>query len=353
MVHEYALKCHSRLMSISTHFQVSTPRPIYSRFISVLSIVLVISMPWNNVLPVEAAPGASPDRIRINCATPLGLLKAARLSEHNQTALKEEWLPEGKLFRPLLADMKQPRFYASYRHVRFRERGLVGERRGDSIFTGLVGYGMDFGLWALRQANGCDGIQVDLSTAVFSQFNMDTASNDLINTDFFVGPSLTFRRGPLSSQLRLFHQSSHLGDEFLLNNPGVDRVELSTEGIDLLLSIEKQMWRLYGGGGYLLHTKPDLKRGMLKLGLELYGLRWLRRTKKAHWMPIFGANFSALEEQNWSTTTSIKGGIEVTNLSETRHFRFLIVYLRGFIPFGQFFNTATIENYGIELQFDP
>ena len=264
--------------------------------------------------------------------------------------MKETWLPEGNLFRPLLADMKQPRFYGGYRNVRFRERGLAAERRGETISVGIVGFGMEFGLWALREPKGCNGIQLDLSTAVFSQFNFDSVSTDLINTDFMVGPSFSSRLGAWSSRLRLLHQSSHLGDEFLLNNPDVDRIELSFEAVDLLLSVEKQTWRLYAGGGY---TELDLEKGMLKWGLEGYGLPWHRQTERVRWLPVFGADFNALEEQNWQTTASIKGGIELSNLPGTRQFRFLIVYLRGFMPFGQFFNTATIETYGIELQFAP
>ncbi|MFQ5598527.1 MAG: DUF1207 domain-containing protein [Nitrospiria bacterium] len=301
----------------------------------------------SHVLAAAAAPNSS------DCATPFTRIETEASSDRRSVVLKEVWLPEGKRFRPLLADMKQPRFYASYRRVRFRERGLAAERRGEKIFAGLVGFGTEFGLWALRQPNGCGGFQLDLSTAVFSQFNLDTPSGDLINTDFIVGPSLTLRRGPLSGRFRLFHQSSHLGDEFLLNNPGVDRIGLSFDAIDLLISVENRMWRLYAGGGYLLHTATDLERGMLKGGLELYALPLFRQTKKVRGFPIFGADFNALEEQKWRTTTSIKGGIEIANLPGTRHFRFLIVYLRGFMPFGQFFNTARIENYGIEFQFVP
>ncbi len=51
-------------------------------------------------------------------------------------------------------------------------------------------------------------------------------------------------------------------------------------------------------------------------------------------------------------TTSLKGGIEWSNVAGTHRFRALAVYLRGSVPFGQFFNTEKIENYGLELQFD-
>ena len=48
----------------------------------------------------------------------------------------------------------------------------------------------------------------------------------------------------------------------------------------------------------------------------------------------------------------MKGGIELSNPAGTNRFRVLLVYLRGSVPFGQFFNTERIENYGLALQFD-
>ena len=46
------------------------------------------------------------------------------------------------------------------------------------------------------------------------------------------------------------------------------------------------------------------------------------------------------------------GGIELSNLPGTRRFRVMMIYLRGFIPFGQFFNTERITSLGAILQFD-
>ncbi len=42
----------------------------------------------------------------------------------------------------------------------------------------------------------------------------------------------------------------------------------------------------------------------------------------------------------------------MSNPTGTRRYRVLLSYLDGFVPFGQFFNTEPISNYGITLQFD-
>ncbi|MGH7860072.1 MAG: DUF1207 domain-containing protein, partial [Candidatus Binatia bacterium] len=163
-------------------------------------------------------------------------------------------LPADDLFRPPLADVKEPRFSAAYQSVRFRSRGLPGERSVERINAGIVRLGLNFGLVGLRRPDSCEGAQLGIFGAVLSQFNLDTPSSDLINSDFLVGFPLSLRRGPFSARARLYHQSSHLGDEFLLNNPEVDRVNLSFEAFDALLSAEYGWLRLYAGGGVLLRS---------------------------------------------------------------------------------------------------
>ena len=70
---------------------------------------------------------------------------------------------------------------------------------------------------------------------MFSQFNMDSKSSDLLDVDYIVGFPITYRRGPLSARLQLYHQSSHLGDEFILHSQAqrVDLTYEASDGIDI------------------------------------------------------------------------------------------------------------------------
>lgn len=95
---------------------------------------------------------------------------------------------------------------------------------------------------------------------------------DLINADYVVGIPVSWRSGLFSTRLRLYHQSSHLGDEFLLANPGVNRVDLSFEAVEAILSLDAPGgWgRVYAGGSYLVHREPAaLERSGVQWGLEL------------------------------------------------------------------------------------
>jgi hypothetical protein len=216
-------------------------------------------------------------------------------------------LPDDDVFRPLLADPKEPQFIASYQHVRFRNAG-------ESLNVAAVGFGGSFGLWGLRQEKNCDGLQVNIFGAVFPQFNLDASSSDLINSDFLIGFPITFRRGSFSTRLHVLHQSSHVGDEFLLNNPGFNRVNLSFEMVDVLFSFESSWWRIYGGGGYLISPEPDLDQGALQWGVELRAAPRVapifgKLMDGLFMAPVLGADFRSIEELGWNTNTSIQGGL--------------------------------------------
>src|SRR5206468_4311643 len=125
---------------------------------------------------------------------------------------------------PLLADPRQPHFSASYQWY-LDDPGLahVGSATFGETFA-LFGGDLLGGRWEIGGLGG-----------VFSIFDLGAASYDLVNSDFRAGLTASARHDGLSAQLRLYHQSSHLGDEFLLHNV-VHRINVSYEGLELLSS---------------------------------------------------------------------------------------------------------------------
>ena len=246
--------------------------------------------------------------------------------------------PAGDLFRPLIADPKNPQFFVSVIEVSEPENNT----------SASVGYGETFGLWRWPGTRPGEGWQLSLVGGLFAQFNLDGPSNDLVNADYNIGFSLTHRRGPLSLRGRIYHQSSHLGDEFLLSQPNVERINFSFEAVDVVASYEWLRWRVYGGGGLLLRRDPeDFERGYAEAGIEYRGqrLRWdLGRL-------IAGIDWRSFEEQDWNVATSVKAGIELGQADPgRRRIRVLAEYYDGFSPFGQFFDTE-IRYAGIGVYF--
>lgn len=160
---------------------------------------------------------------------------------------------ERAAFPPLLADPKEPRFSATY---------VWADAPALSSRLAAVGLGQTIGL--VRTGRW----QVAVAAAVFSQFDMRSSKNDLMNSDYVVGLPVAYRRGAFAARARLYHQSSHLGDEFLLAHH-LQRVDLTYEAVELLLARALGAWRLYGGGEYLFVRSPvDLRPVVAHAGVE-------------------------------------------------------------------------------------
>ena len=259
-------------------------------------------------------------------------------------------VPRDDVFRPLLADMKEPRFYGSWRRTRFDTTGMTVREDEDWISLGAVGVGGRFGLWSRRQQSTCNGYQVGIEGGVFSQFNLTSPGKDLLNSDYVVGLPVTYRRDRFSARLRIFHQSSHLGDEFMIKRPEIVRRSISFEGVDLVVSAHEDWWRFYGGPGYIFNTLTEISPWYGRFGMEFFGapFTW-GMPGRSYLYPVGAVDVSSYQDHGWSPTTSIKAGLD---WSVERHFRILFAYLRGFNPFSQFFTRERVENYGIELQFE-
>jgi hypothetical protein len=246
-----------------------------------------------------------------------------------------ETFPTGDLFLPLIADPKQPQFFVSLN--RFRSSGVL-------YTLASVGFGETFGLYRFFGSREGDGLQLSVEGALFAQFNMDTPSYDLINADYTIGIPVTYRHGDNSLRFRIYHQSSHLGDELLLSANPPDRVNLSYEAIELIYSREWRGWRMYGGGEYLIHNEPaDLKPMSAHWGIEYRYSRPLIFNGR----PIVGVDMKSLEEHNWAIDTSVKAGFEFGHPNPgQRRLRVMAEWYKGFDPHGQFY-TNKVEYYGM------
>ncbi|NIP71870.1 MAG: DUF1207 domain-containing protein [Gammaproteobacteria bacterium] len=242
--------------------------------------------------------------------------------------------PSGDLFRPLLADPKQPQFFVSLRRY---------DTPVESVSTAAVGYGETFGFYRQAGERPEDGLQVGISGGLFAQFNLDAESNDLVNADYVVGVPVTYRQGPFSARLRIYHQSSHLGDEFLLRSRP-ERINLSYESLELLVACQWRELRGYLGGEYLLFREPgDLDRQGLHGGVEYrgrQGLLWGGR-------PVGGVDVKSWAEHDWDVDTSVKIGLEFGAAEPgRRRLRVMAEGYDGFAPHGQFYNDE-ISYFGL------
>src|SRR2546425_7488335 len=172
---------------------------------------------------------------------------------------------ERVVFEPLLADPKEPQFFATYLWAR-------STRLASRLAS--VGFGQTIGV-----VRGRDW-QVAVAAGVFSEFNMRSSTTDLVNIDYLVGLPITYRRGAFATRFRVFHESSHLGDEYLVHTHA-QRVDLTFQAVELLVADDASHWRVYGGGAYVFaHSPADMKPGVLHGGLEYRQPRSLLRSEE-------------------------------------------------------------------------
>lgn len=246
---------------------------------------------------------------------------------------------KARLFRPLIADPRWPHFFIGYQYY-FGDREIrnVGATSfGETLpfYRGDAPWG---GAW-----------QIGLDAAVFAIFDLDADSHDLVNADYWVGIPVSYRKDMWAFLFRVYHQSSHLGDEFLLRSR-VDRVNLSYEAADFKASCDVRDWlRLYGGSNYIFHKEPsDLKPWAVQYGIEWrYPGTFAGGTLK----PLAGADFKNREESDWDTDVSLRAGFQIESIKMNWNTLYLMLeYFNGHTPNGQFYDR-TVEYLSVSTHF--
>ena len=263
-------------------------------------------------------------------------------------------LPSGDVFCPLIADPKSSRTFASYQRHESGE-GLVDEQ----LDIASVGIGDVFGLGRWNGSMPGDGVQLSVTAGVFAQFDLTTSSYDLLNADYVVGLPLTIRRGGFSTRLRIYHQSSHLGDEYLLREPPDrrDRENLSFEALELILSVDGGPLRLYGGGEYLFNKEPqDLGVYVAHGGIELRpATRIIPMGALGGFRFVGAADLKSSEEQEWKPAVSARAGLEYDRSGDdatARRWGLFGEFYSGPSPYGQFFReNVRLIGVGLHLGF--
>jgi hypothetical protein len=261
-------------------------------------------------------------------------------------------LPRGDVFCPLIADPKSSRTFASL--LRHESGVALSEAELDIASAGI---GDAFGLGRWNRGRPGDGVQLSVTAGVFAQFDLSTHSYDLLNADYVVGLPITIRSGWFSTRVRLYHQSSHLGDEYLLREPPdrQDRENLSFEALEWLLSADAGPLRVFGGGELLFRREPeDLGRYVAHGGVELRPQpRVLPLGALGGFRFVAGADVKSSQEQDWEPAISARAGLEYDRAGSdvtARRWGIFFEFYEGPSPYGQFFREKVrLTGFGIHF----
>ena len=236
-------------------------------------------------------------------------------------------MPLGLMYGSYLAGAKEPRF-ASYWSTD-KELGQIWDTTlGGRL--GLLRYGTP---GAVRP----EGWQVDLEGGVQTRLDPNADSSPLLSADFRVGVPVTWAQDRWQFKTGYYHISAHLGDEYLLMNPGARRINYVRDA--LLLGVGyfwTERLRLYGETAYAVSADDGAEPWEFQFGAE-----WT----PAHNTGLRGAPFAAVnghlrEEVNFGGNLVVQAGWAWRQSPRGSLFRIGLEYFNGMSDQYEYFDRS-------------
>lgn len=245
-------------------------------------------------------------------------------------------LPNDLIYKSYLAGMKESRAGTTLTYIRndgWLWEGVLGAR------LGLLRYGDHDPVFP-------QGFQIDAEGAAQVRLDIDD-DVDVRSTDYRVGIPFTYGQGCHQVKFAYYHMSSHLGDEFVLNNPGFTRLNWSRDALVLGYSIyTADTLRLYAEAGWAFYT--DVTRPW-----EIqFGFDWAPNTPTGfRGAPFFAANVHLRQELNYGGNLSAMTGWAWMSDRDRHLLRIGLHYYNGESSQYSFFDEFE-EQFGFGIWYD-
>lgn len=226
---------------------------------------------------------------------------------------------------------------------------LISASRGDSRFgqehEGEVVLGENFPLVALK--GGRRPITLGLGSQVYGRFSLTDPKSALISTDWVVGLNTTAAIDAWALTLEVYHESSHLGDEYGDRFPA-DRLDWTREVLAGWASYAAGVWRFTAGASYVLDDQLDLPAPAGSFGVDFRGRS--RGFLRGQVRPVAGVFTEASAATNWRMSTSAKLGLAFGR-GNKHDFSLGLIAHDGLSTQRQFYRQES-RYIGMELRFD-
>lgn len=170
-------------------------------------------------------------------------------------------LPNGLMYRSYWAGVREPRFGVQ----------LIRERDAGSFWDPTVGARVALFRYGTTDGIRPQGWEFDVEGAALPRLTLDEI-RDLETVDFRGGALLAYGIRDWQFKFGYYHLSSHLGDEFIISNPGslADRINYVRDSLILGASYYPDpICRLYGEMGYALNADGGAEPWEFQFGTEL------------------------------------------------------------------------------------
>jgi hypothetical protein len=239
-----------------------------------------------------------------------------------------------ELFPPLQADPSELQFGFQFGFP-VSHTGIARVDAGD--YLGIY-------RWALGDVGA---LQLNVGGAVNSRFDA-TPSHNLQVIDYYGNVPLDLKIGPFSARSMFYHDSSHLGDDYLREN-NIQDASNSWNALREIWSLQAcKALRLYGGYIWAVDTKPDWGgRQAVQGGAEIY----FNTTEHGFWHPYWANDVQAWQRSNWDASWVSQLGFKTGDaFSKGRGISYFLQFKAGPRYEGQFYrNKETIWGAGLKF----
>jgi hypothetical protein len=262
--------------------------------------------------------------------TPYGspdAMAAARAPDPNSSVDltgNEPWswqiVPTGLMYKEYLADIHESRLGSQLVYVR-GEGAVLDSTIGGRV--GLLRYGTDNELWP-------QGWQLDVEAAAFPRLD---SNRNLVECDYQAGVPLTTRQGPWEMKFGYLHYCSHIGDLYLLANPGFDRINYVRDSIvwGLAVYLTPDV-RLYSEANWAFHVDGGAQPWRFQFGADFSS----PEPTGPSGAPFFAVNGLVRQENDFGGNVTVRAGWQWRGQSG-HLFRFGLQYFNGMSDEMQFF----------------
>ena len=255
-------------------------------------------------------------------------------------------MPNNLIYTSYLAGPKEPRLGTVWYDDTAPSLTEPGQAEGwlwDSTLGGrasILRYGSDTVLHP-------QGFEVQIEGAAFVRLDPED-ERDFRSGDYRFGIPLVYSTGRWQSKLAYYHNSAHLGDEFMIKNPSFPRVNYVRDVIVLGGSWYPLDWmRLYGEVGYSFFNAGGSKPWEFQFGTEL-----LQARPTGGWgKPFLAVNGMLRQELNYGGNVTAQAGWFWRGRASEKLYRIGVEYLYGSDPQYEF--TFYNQNrFGVGMWYD-
>lgn len=225
-------------------------------------------------------------------------------------------LPDGVVYKSYLAGEREPRLSSTFLH----------DKGGDWQWDSTLGGRASIARFGTESSINAQGWELQVEGAAFVRL-LPEDERDVAAVDFRAGVPLAYRNGPYQARLGYYHISSHLGDEFLLKNPGYDRLNYSRDALVLGGGyFPTENLRLYAEVGWaVIYTSGGAEPWEFQTGLE-----WeTQQPTGIRGAPYFAMNIHLREEVNWGGNVNLLAGWMWRGFDADHTFRLGLQYFNG------------------------